>query len=92
MNSLERKLSYEDIRFYRSIAKSQLRKEKALIGEYIIFLKMLELYTKFSNFIKIIIARKQKENASQQSSQRGWLGGWLWGGSQSDVRNCFISS
>lgn len=53
---------------------------------------MLELYTKFSNFIKIIIARKQKENASQQSSQRGWLGGWLWGGSQSDVRNCFISS
>ncbi|EXX73461.1 Vps13p [Rhizophagus irregularis DAOM 197198w] len=56
LNSLERKLSYEDIRFYRSIAKSQLRKEKALI-----------------------------ENASQQSSQRGWLGGWLWGGSQSDA-------
>ncbi|GES89872.1 vacuolar protein sorting-associated protein vps13 [Rhizophagus clarus] len=33
LNSLERKLSYEDIRFYRSIAKSQLRKEKALIAK-----------------------------------------------------------
>ncbi|KZO93498.1 vacuolar protein sorting-associated protein 13 [Calocera viscosa TUFC12733] len=28
-NDLERKLSYEDIRFYRSIARSQLRKERA---------------------------------------------------------------
>ncbi|CAI2166885.1 9593_t:CDS:10 [Funneliformis geosporum] len=33
LDNLERKLSYEDIRFYRSIAKSQLRKEKALIDK-----------------------------------------------------------
>ncbi|CAG8543869.1 1688_t:CDS:10, partial [Acaulospora colombiana] len=30
---LERKLSYEDIRFYRSIAKSQLRKEKEFLAQ-----------------------------------------------------------
>ncbi|KAG8963047.1 hypothetical protein FRC03_003482 [Tulasnella sp. 419] len=29
LNALEEKLSYEDIRFYRSIAKSQLKKERA---------------------------------------------------------------
>ena len=28
--SLERKLSYEDIRFYRSVARSRLRKDQAL--------------------------------------------------------------
>ncbi|CAG8609296.1 9150_t:CDS:10, partial [Funneliformis caledonium] len=63
LDQLEKKLSYEDIRFYRSIAKSQLRKEKALI------------------------ARKQKERSLQQSSQSGsgWLSGWWWGGSQSNV-------
>ncbi|RUP42956.1 hypothetical protein BC936DRAFT_137841 [Jimgerdemannia flammicorona] len=31
--ALERRLSYEDIRFYRSIAKSKLKKEKAVIAE-----------------------------------------------------------
>ncbi|KAJ3291062.1 hypothetical protein HK104_006345 [Borealophlyctis nickersoniae] len=33
LKELERKLSYEDIRFYRSIAKSQLRKEQALLAK-----------------------------------------------------------
>ncbi|CAG8516340.1 7059_t:CDS:10 [Ambispora leptoticha] len=31
--ALERKLSFEDIRFYRSIARSKLRKEKAIIAQ-----------------------------------------------------------
>ncbi|CAJ0872932.1 13832_t:CDS:10, partial [Entrophospora sp. SA101] len=33
LKQLEIKLSYEDIRFYRSIAKSQLKKERALIDK-----------------------------------------------------------
>ncbi|KAJ3072035.1 hypothetical protein HDU98_004400 [Podochytrium sp. JEL0797] len=32
MKTLERKLSFEDIRFYRSIANNQLRKEKAILA------------------------------------------------------------
>ncbi|CAG8475084.1 9038_t:CDS:10, partial [Acaulospora morrowiae] len=33
LTSLEKKLSYEDIRFYRSIAKSQLKKEKEFLAK-----------------------------------------------------------
>lgn len=77
MNSLERKLSYEDIRFYRSIAKSQLRKEKALIGEYNI-VKMLELYTKFSNLIKIIFF-SQKTKRKRIKTITTWLVKWVVG-------------
>ncbi|RUS17356.1 hypothetical protein BC937DRAFT_90076 [Endogone sp. FLAS-F59071] len=29
---LEKRLSYQDIRFYRSVAKSSLKREKAIIG------------------------------------------------------------
>jgi vacuolar protein sorting-associated protein 13A/C len=33
LEKLERKLSYEDIRFYRSLAKPELRKEKAVMAQ-----------------------------------------------------------
>lgn len=34
LKKLEQQLSFEDIRFYRSMAKSQLKRERATIGKY----------------------------------------------------------
>lgn len=45
LEQLERDLSFEDIRFYRSIAKGKLRKEKAKIGKRSHFPPCLSLST-----------------------------------------------
>ena len=36
LDELERRLSYEDIRFYRSRAKSRLKREMAILGNLMI--------------------------------------------------------
>jgi vacuolar protein sorting-associated protein 13A/C len=41
LKKLELKLSFEDIRFYRSMAKSQLKRERAYIGNRIAMVEVL---------------------------------------------------
>ncbi|EJU02006.1 hypothetical protein DACRYDRAFT_22408 [Dacryopinax primogenitus] len=62
-NALEKKLSYEDIRFYRSIARSQLRKERAEM-------KAKEEEEK---------AAAPPEPAQPASAASGGWFGWMWG-------------
>ncbi|KAK9457717.1 hypothetical protein V1511DRAFT_185294 [Dipodascopsis uninucleata] len=64
LNALERKLSFEDIRFYRSIAKSQLRKERK---------KPKVIVSKEAS------PESQTQQDLESSNQKkGWLE-WVWG-------------
>ncbi|CAO1638595.1 unnamed protein product [Sympodiomycopsis kandeliae] len=63
--SLEKRLSYKDIRFYRSIARNELRKERAAKRKD----EVENGHT----------ASGSNTNAQASSGGGGWLG-WIWGG------------
>ncbi|ORX97315.1 hypothetical protein K493DRAFT_336590 [Basidiobolus meristosporus CBS 931.73] len=77
LKDLERALSFEDIRFYRSLAQSKLKKEKALIGWYCFMALAVVSPTNHFGMIE-----KQKES----EKPTGWLGGWFSGWS-GDAQN-----
>lgn len=70
LEELERKLSYQDIRFYRSIARSELRKEKVSARQ--------------TEEQKKLQQGPTGKGTSGQASGGGWLG-WIWGGNKTQA-------
>ena len=71
VDDLEQKLSYADLRFYRSIARSELRKERA--------------NAKQTDEQKALQGGGTKgKGKSGSSSNSGWFG-WVWGGSKTEA-------
>lgn len=75
LDALEHKLSYEDLRFYRSLAKNKLRREKAIIGnthDFSILLIMHQMLITY--FILSCGGGAQKEGTRCRSaSNESWL-------------------
>lgn len=68
--ALEQKLSYRDLRFYRSIARSEMRKERITAQ------RATEEQRRLN---------PEAANANTQSVNRGWVG-WLWGRSSAKTQ------
>lgn len=67
---LERRLDYKDIRFYRSIARSEIRKE--------------QLKKRKEEAESHGAAQNQQQGAGGNTGGGGWFG-WMWGGGQSNA-------
>ncbi|KAF7728851.1 hypothetical protein EC973_005477 [Apophysomyces ossiformis] len=74
LKALEWNLSFEDIRFYRSIAKSKMRREKIKIGKN----ETVVPYHQHLNNMKNV---EEEKKLSAQSS-KGWFSSW-WSGTSS---------
>jgi vacuolar protein sorting-associated protein 13A/C len=70
LDELEKKLSYQDIRFYRSIARSELRKERANARQTAEQKKLQQGPT--------------GKGTSGSSASSGWLG-WVWGSKKTEA-------
>lgn len=70
LDDLETKLSYQDIRFYRSIARSELRKERANARQ--------------TEQQKALQQGPKGKGTSGTASNSGWLG-WIWGGNKTQA-------
>lgn len=81
LDNLENELSYEDIKFYRSIAKAQVRKERINMknnssGNSKISDKVEEDNSDNSNLGKLV--EKNTKTAPKPSENQGWFSSW-WG-------------
>ncbi|RCI05461.1 hypothetical protein CU098_001873, partial [Rhizopus stolonifer] len=77
LEHLERELSYEDLRFYRSLAKPKLRTEKARLGKTSVCDPIIDMIPIAA------IEKKRKEEAAANKSKQGWgISSW-WYGAQS---------
>ncbi|CAO1616705.1 unnamed protein product [Parajaminaea phylloscopi] len=71
LQDLERRLSYRDIRFYRSLARNEVRKQRAAK-------KRSDLDREGQSNHK----RDSSTSSANEGKQGGWLG-WIWGSSAS---------